>query len=117
MQLAGKVSISDSKVGLRYIVTSCRAVVLLRFGGPEVLELRPNVDVPDIKPSEVLVRSRAVSINPFDTRVSPPLHFHYASRDLIRGLLVKEPQHRLGVKRGATEIKLASVSFLIDCPY
>ncbi|KAG7946116.1 hypothetical protein I3843_14G022300 [Carya illinoinensis] len=28
-----------------------------------------------------------------------------ASRDLIRGLLVKEPQHRLGVKRGATEIK------------
>ncbi|KAJ6344507.1 hypothetical protein OIU76_006098 [Salix suchowensis] len=29
----------------------------------------------------------------------------YASRDLIQGLLVKEPQHRLGVKRGATEIK------------
>ncbi|KAK4744842.1 hypothetical protein SAY87_011154 [Trapa incisa] len=29
----------------------------------------------------------------------------YASRDLIRGLLVKEPQSRLGVKRGATEIK------------
>lgn len=29
----------------------------------------------------------------------------YTSRDLIRGLLVKEPQHRLGVKRGATEIK------------
>ncbi|KAK8639797.1 hypothetical protein V6N13_138166 [Hibiscus sabdariffa] len=29
----------------------------------------------------------------------------YASRDLIRGLLVKEPQHRLGVKRCGTEIK------------
>ncbi|KAL2460900.1 Protein kinase superfamily protein [Abeliophyllum distichum] len=29
----------------------------------------------------------------------------YAGRDLIRGLLVKEPQHRFGVKRGATEIK------------
>uniref|UniRef100_A0A1D1XQA0 Protein kinase G11A n=1 Tax=Anthurium amnicola TaxID=1678845 RepID=A0A1D1XQA0_9ARAE len=29
----------------------------------------------------------------------------YSSRDLIRGLLVKEPQHRLGVKRGAAEIK------------
>lgn len=29
----------------------------------------------------------------------------YSSRDLIRGLLVKEPQQRLGVKRGATEIK------------
>ncbi|GAB2290062.1 Serine/threonine-protein kinase d6pkl2 [Dionaea muscipula] len=29
----------------------------------------------------------------------------YASRGLICGLLVKEPQNRLGVKRGATEIK------------
>lgn len=29
----------------------------------------------------------------------------YASRDLIRGLLVKEPQNRVGVKRGATELK------------
>ncbi|XP_052193999.1 serine/threonine-protein kinase D6PK [Diospyros lotus] len=34
---------------------------------------------------------------------SPATSYH--SRDLIRGLLVKEPQHRLGVKRGATEIK------------
>ncbi|XP_027160365.1 serine/threonine-protein kinase D6PK [Coffea eugenioides] len=43
--------------------------------------------------------------------VGQPLRFpdspatSYASRDLIRGLLVKEPQHRLGTKRGATEIK------------
>uniref|UniRef100_A0A0D9VJ14 Protein kinase G11A n=1 Tax=Leersia perrieri TaxID=77586 RepID=A0A0D9VJ14_9ORYZ len=29
----------------------------------------------------------------------------YAGRDLIRGLLVKEPKQRLGVKRGAAEIK------------
>lgn len=29
----------------------------------------------------------------------------YSARDLIRGLLVKDPQDRLGVKRGATEIK------------
>ncbi|KAF5801071.1 putative protein kinase AGC-RSK-2 family [Helianthus annuus] len=29
----------------------------------------------------------------------------YASRDLIKALLAKEPQNRLGVKRGATEIK------------
>ncbi|ONK59099.1 uncharacterized protein A4U43_C08F2960 [Asparagus officinalis] len=29
----------------------------------------------------------------------------YAGRDLIRGLLVKEPQQRFGFKRGATEIK------------
>ncbi|CAN1146797.1 Serine/threonine-protein kinase D6PKL2 [Linum perenne] len=29
----------------------------------------------------------------------------FSARDLIRGLLVKEPQHRLAYKRGATEIK------------
>ncbi|KAJ4888538.1 Serine/threonine-protein kinase D6PKL2 [Raphanus sativus] len=29
----------------------------------------------------------------------------YSSRDLIRGLLMKEPQQRLGFKRGATEVK------------
>ncbi|WMV49827.1 hypothetical protein MTR67_043212 [Solanum verrucosum] len=28
-----------------------------------------------------------------------------ASRNLIQGLLIKEPQHRLGVKRGASELK------------
>ncbi|KAI3681300.1 hypothetical protein L6452_36090 [Arctium lappa] len=43
--------------------------------------------------------------------VGQPLKFpespatSYASRDLIRGLLAKEPQNRVGVKRGATEIK------------
>ncbi|XP_050208599.1 serine/threonine-protein kinase D6PKL2 [Mercurialis annua] len=43
--------------------------------------------------------------------VGQPLRFpeapvvSFAARDLIRGLLVKEPQHRLGHKRGATEIK------------
>ncbi|PON92783.1 Alcohol dehydrogenase superfamily, zinc-type [Trema orientale] len=57
------------KEGRRCIVTSCRAVVLPRFGGPEVLELRPNVHVPDLKPNQVLVRARAVSINPLDTRM------------------------------------------------
>ncbi|MED6211325.1 Serine/threonine-protein kinase d6pkl2 [Stylosanthes scabra] len=43
--------------------------------------------------------------------VGQPLRFpeapivSFAARDLIRGLLVKEPQHRLAYKRGATEIK------------
>ncbi|KAL3652588.1 hypothetical protein CASFOL_002269 [Castilleja foliolosa] len=53
----------------RTVVTSCRAVVLPRFGGPEVLELRDNVSVPDLKPNEVLVRARAVSVNPLDCRM------------------------------------------------
>ncbi|CAL9152550.1 unnamed protein product [Musa hybrid cultivar] len=43
--------------------------------------------------------------------IGQPLRFpespvvSFAARDLIRGLLVKEPQHRLAYKRGATEIK------------
>ncbi|KAG8072219.1 hypothetical protein GUJ93_ZPchr0006g44105 [Zizania palustris] len=43
--------------------------------------------------------------------IGQPLRFpecpavSFAARDLIRGLLVKEPQHRLAFKRGATEIK------------
>ncbi|KAL6535969.1 hypothetical protein OROHE_012813 [Orobanche hederae] len=62
-----------SKLGLiearRTVVTSCRAVLLPRFGGPEVLELTDNVSVPDLKPNEVLVRARAVSVNPLDCRM------------------------------------------------
>ncbi|XP_043690054.1 reticulon-4-interacting protein 1, mitochondrial [Telopea speciosissima] len=54
---------------VRCIVTNCRAVVVPRFGGPEILEVRPNVEVPDLKPKDVLVRARAVSINPLDTRM------------------------------------------------
>lgn len=43
--------------------------------------------------------------------VGKPLKFpespavSFAARDLIRALLIKEPQHRLAYKRGATEIK------------
>lgn len=51
-------------------MTSCKAVLLPRFGGPEVLELREDVIIPDLKPNEVLVRARAVSVNPLDCRVS-----------------------------------------------
>ncbi|PKA61216.1 Quinone oxidoreductase-like protein [Apostasia shenzhenica] len=51
------------------VLTACRAVVLPRFGGPEVLELRPAVRVPDLKPREVLVRARAASINVLDLRM------------------------------------------------
>ncbi|KAJ7948701.1 Reticulon-4-interacting 1, mitochondrial [Quillaja saponaria] len=35
----------------------------------EVLQVRSNVEVPDLKPNEVLVRTRAVSINSLDNRM------------------------------------------------
>ncbi|QHO31811.1 Reticulon-4-interacting protein 1 [Arachis hypogaea] len=53
----------------RSCYSTCRAVLVPSFGGPEVLQLHPNVQVPPLKPNEVLVRSRAVSINPLDTRM------------------------------------------------
>ncbi|GER53831.1 zinc binding dehydrogenase [Striga asiatica] len=66
-------SFSPSRLGFsevrRSLVTSCRAVLLQRFGGPEVLELRDDVGIPDLKPNEVLVRARAVSVNPLDCRM------------------------------------------------
>ncbi|CAN8259305.1 unnamed protein product [Cochlearia groenlandica] len=54
---------------LRSVYTGCRAVMLPRFGGPEVLELRENIPVPDLNPNEVLVRAKAVSVNPLDCRI------------------------------------------------
>ncbi|KAK1325049.1 hypothetical protein QJS10_CPA01g02076 [Acorus calamus] len=62
-------SSSPARRCLRSISTTCRAVVLTRFGGPEVLELRHGVGVPDLRPREVLVRARAVSVNPLDMRM------------------------------------------------
>ncbi|KAI4388126.1 hypothetical protein MLD38_000484 [Melastoma candidum] len=56
-------------VGIRSLVTRCRAVVLPRFGAPEVLQLRDDVDVPQLESRDVLVRTRAVSVNPLDNRM------------------------------------------------
>lgn len=69
-----------SSTSIRSIVTSCRAVILPRFGGPEVLQLRDGVGVPDLKPNEVLVRAHAVSINPLDLRVRLSLFFLNCNR-------------------------------------
>lgn len=67
--LTSDVAIGWNNNKLRCIVTSCRAVVLPRFGGADVMEIRDDVSVPTLKPNEVLVRARAVSVNPLDTRV------------------------------------------------
>lgn len=68
---AGRLPLGLRLASTSAAATSCRAVLLPRFGGPEVLEVRSDVAVPDLKPREVLVRARAVSINPLDLRVSP----------------------------------------------
>lgn len=82
--LVGDISCNSSglsKLGFngvrRSVVTSCRGVLLPRFGEADVLELRDNVNVPDLKPNEVLVRARAVSVNPLDCRVSFLFRYGY----------------------------------------
>ncbi|XP_074568438.1 uncharacterized protein LOC141824983 [Curcuma longa] len=66
---AGRLPLGLRLASTSAAATSCRAVLLPRFGGPEVLEVRSDVAVPDLKPREVLVRARAVSINPLDLRM------------------------------------------------
>ncbi|KAL3677457.1 hypothetical protein R1sor_027405 [Riccia sorocarpa] len=50
-------------------LSTCSAVLVTRFGGPEVLEYRTGVGLPDVGPNEVLIRTRAVSVNPLDLRM------------------------------------------------
>ncbi|KAH1218386.1 Reticulon-4-interacting protein 1, mitochondrial [Glycine max] len=54
---------------LKSYVSDCRAVLLPSFGGPHLLQLRSHVPVPPLKSHDVLVRARAVSVNPLDTRM------------------------------------------------
>lgn len=77
---AGLVFRSARLCSLRSVFTGCRAVMLPRFGGPEVLELRENVPVPNLNPNEVLVRAKAVSVNPLDCRVSVLCSIRFAIR-------------------------------------
>ncbi|KAF5739599.1 D6 protein kinase like 2 isoform 1 [Tripterygium wilfordii] len=51
--------------------------------------------------------NRATLFNVVGQSLKFPEHptVSFAARDLIRGLLVKEPQHRLAYRRGATEVK------------
>jgi len=45
-----------------------KAVTMHEYGGPDVLKLE-DVPKPDLRPGHVLVRVRAASVNPFDTKV------------------------------------------------
>lgn len=47
---------------------SMKAVVLARFGGPEVFELR-DVPVPQVGPRQVRVRVHATAVNPLDFQI------------------------------------------------
>ncbi|CAM6108383.1 unnamed protein product [Calypogeia fissa] len=50
-------------------LSTCSAVIVPRFGGPEVMEYQYGVALPDLCPNEVLVRTRAAAVNPLDIRM------------------------------------------------
>lgn len=62
------IAVSDDFPGLRRLFT-CKAVVLPRFGGPEVLEVRSNQPLKHLGSSEVLVATKAAAVNPLDVRM------------------------------------------------
>ncbi|CAK9274037.1 unnamed protein product, partial [Sphagnum jensenii] len=56
-------------LGIKRYLTTCRAVILSEFGGPDVLRVREDVALPELGASEVLVRTHAVGVNPLDLRM------------------------------------------------
>ena len=72
-----------------------RAVVFDSFGSPDVLTLRDDVDTPEPGPGEVLVRVRATSVNPVDTKIrqqgdqygiEPPIILGYDVSGVVEGV-------------------------------
>ncbi|XP_076804759.1 quinone oxidoreductase-like [Clavelina lepadiformis] len=49
--------------------TVMRAVIVSKFGGPEVLEVRRDIPIPKPEASEVLIKVAAIGINPVDTYI------------------------------------------------
>ena len=72
-----------------------RAIVLDQFGSPDVLSLRDDVAEPEPGPGQVLVRVRATSVNPVDTKIrqqggrygiEPPVILGYDVSGVVEGV-------------------------------
>ena len=61
-----------------------KAAVLIRFGGPDVFELR-DVEVPEVGPRQVRVRVHATAINPLDYQIRRGDYKDYVPLPAITG--------------------------------
>ena len=72
-----------------------KAIVQERFGPPDVLKL-VDIDLPEIGPSDVLVRVHAAALNPYD--------WH-----MLRG-------HVLAMRRAGVDPGIPRTERLLSCP-
>lgn len=50
-------------------MTTMRAILVHKFGGPPVLQLQSNLPIPRVTSGKVLVRVKAAGVNPVDTYI------------------------------------------------
>lgn len=51
------------------IIKNMKAIRVHQFGGPEVLQYEVNAPIPKLEPGSILLRVKAVGINPVDTYI------------------------------------------------
>jgi hypothetical protein len=49
------------------IPTTTKAIIFAKNGGPEVLEFTPNHPIPEVSPTEILVKVEYAGVNFFDS--------------------------------------------------
>lgn len=67
----GDVSVDPAAVGNAYYepLKKMRAIHVDTFGGPEVLQIKTNLIVPCLTPTQVLVRVMYTGVNPVETYI------------------------------------------------
>lgn len=83
-------------------MNTMRAMVADRFGGPEVFELR-EVPMPAVPPGHVLIRVRASSVNPIDTKIRRGMLSALAPSPMILGCDVAGEVVQAGAGAGLKE--------------
>ena len=76
---------SQSPVLLQRTHSSMKAVRLYEFGGPEVLKYEKNVPIPSIGSEDVLIRVKAIGVNPVETYIRSGQHSQLPKLPFVLG--------------------------------